>query len=272
MHAAPGDIHSPRVAPSAARRSPPSPPVRREGLPLVTVADIVRHARTSPATPSTTTSPPRRTASSPPRVYAVEEALRRVVEAAARSRAGRPASTLASAPSSATWPTSRPWPAPASSRRSLPGPPRWTATRARCQAFVPLFRMGRKVSPHGEELPGTLEETIVGGVFWIVYQRVVGGQVEQIEGAAAGAGRVRPDPVHRRRGGQADSCRRAPRQPRLSTAKARIRSTGIVGLWPSTPPTLRSRPRPSTRPSSPASRPDATGCRASSSPTISVSG
>jgi AcrR family transcriptional regulator len=49
------------------------------------------------------------------------------------------------------------------------------------QAFVPLFRMGRKVSPHGEELPGTLEETIIGGLFWIVYQRIIMGQTEQIE-------------------------------------------------------------------------------------------
>lgn len=48
------------------------------------------------------------------------------------------------------------------------------------QTFVPLFRMGRKVSPHGEQLPGTLEETIVGGIFWIVYQRILGGQLEQI--------------------------------------------------------------------------------------------
>ena len=48
-------------------------------------------------------------------------------------------------------------------------------------SFVPLFRMGRKVSPKGEKLPDTLEETIVGGVFWILYQRIIMGQVEQIE-------------------------------------------------------------------------------------------
>jgi AcrR family transcriptional regulator len=49
------------------------------------------------------------------------------------------------------------------------------------QAFVSLFRLGRKVSPHGEDLPETLEETIVGGIFWIVYQRIIRGQTEQIE-------------------------------------------------------------------------------------------
>jgi AcrR family transcriptional regulator len=49
------------------------------------------------------------------------------------------------------------------------------------QAFVPLFRLGREVSPRGETLPGTLEETIVGGIFWIVYQRIIAGQTGQIE-------------------------------------------------------------------------------------------
>ena len=41
--------------------------------------------------------------------------------------------------------------------------------------------MGRKVSAKGEELPTTLEETIVGGIFWILYQRIIMGQAEQIE-------------------------------------------------------------------------------------------
>jgi hypothetical protein len=41
--------------------------------------------------------------------------------------------------------------------------------------------MGRKVSPNGQQLPETLEETIVGGIFWVLYQRIVMGQAEQIE-------------------------------------------------------------------------------------------
>jgi AcrR family transcriptional regulator len=49
------------------------------------------------------------------------------------------------------------------------------------QAFVSLFRLGRGVAPHGEDLPGTLEEAIIGGVFWIIYQRLVVGDVEGIE-------------------------------------------------------------------------------------------
>jgi len=50
------------------------------------------------------------------------------------------------------------------------------------QAFVPLFQLGRQESVKGAELPETLEETIVGGIFWILYQRIIMGQVEQIEG------------------------------------------------------------------------------------------
>ena len=40
------------------------------------------------------------------------------------------------------------------------------------QAFVSLFRLGRDVSANGATLPETLEEAIIGGVFWILYQRL----------------------------------------------------------------------------------------------------
>jgi AcrR family transcriptional regulator len=50
------------------------------------------------------------------------------------------------------------------------------------QAFIPLFQLGRAASAKGGKLPETLEETIVGGIFWILYQRIIMGQVEQIEG------------------------------------------------------------------------------------------
>jgi AcrR family transcriptional regulator len=48
------------------------------------------------------------------------------------------------------------------------------------QAFVSLFRLGRGVSPHGAELPETLEEAIIGGVFWILYTRLTALQPETI--------------------------------------------------------------------------------------------
>jgi AcrR family transcriptional regulator len=49
------------------------------------------------------------------------------------------------------------------------------------QAFVSLFRLGRDVSPHGGELPDTLEEALIGGVFWILYQRLLLGETDRIE-------------------------------------------------------------------------------------------
>jgi AcrR family transcriptional regulator len=48
------------------------------------------------------------------------------------------------------------------------------------QAFVSLFKLGRDVSPHGADLPETLEEAIIGGVFWIVYQRLAVGELSTV--------------------------------------------------------------------------------------------
>lgn len=54
------------------------------------------------------------------------------------------------------------------------------------QAFVSLFQLGRDVSPHGGGLPETLEEALIGGVFWIVYQRLTSPEPGKI-------GEVMPD-------------------------------------------------------------------------------
>ena len=48
------------------------------------------------------------------------------------------------------------------------------------QAFVSLFQLGRDVSPHGPDLPETLEEALIGGVFWILYQRLATADVQAI--------------------------------------------------------------------------------------------
>lgn len=48
------------------------------------------------------------------------------------------------------------------------------------QAFVSLFRLGRDVSPYAGELPETLEEAIIGGVFWIVYRRLAASDLKAI--------------------------------------------------------------------------------------------
>lgn len=52
-----------------------------------------------------------------------------------------------------------------------PGPAR--QHQESLQSFVSLFKLGRDVSPYGKELPESLEEAMIGGVFWIVHQRLL---------------------------------------------------------------------------------------------------
>lgn len=47
--------------------------------------------------------------------------------------------------------------------------------------FTALLRGGRGVSPHGELLPETIEEMIVGGLFWVVHDRIINHEVERID-------------------------------------------------------------------------------------------
>jgi AcrR family transcriptional regulator len=54
--------------------------------------------------------------------------------------------------------------------------------------IVPLLRAGRALAERGEELPPTLEEATLGGVAWLLHQRIVMGEVE-------GIGSVYPDLV-----------------------------------------------------------------------------
>ncbi len=116
--------------------------------------------------------------------YAVESALARVVDCRGKVRhLARARLPPASPPSSATWPPSRHSPAPASSRPSPPGPAAVERYERSIQTFVPFFQMGRKVSAKGEKLPETLEETIVGGIFWILYQRISWGRWSRSRGS-----------------------------------------------------------------------------------------
>jgi AcrR family transcriptional regulator len=113
--------------------------------------------------------------------FAVEEALRRVVDAASKVDTW-PARVNAGLAAFLRYVSGEPALARTCIVEALSaGPAAVDRYERSIQAFVPLFRLGRKVSPKGEELPGTLEETIVGGLFWILYQRIVMGQVEEIE-------------------------------------------------------------------------------------------
>jgi len=61
------------------------------------------------------------------------------------------------------------------------GPAAMQSYEESLQSFVSLFRLGRDVSPYGGELPEALEEALIGGVFWILYQRLSLSEAEQIE-------------------------------------------------------------------------------------------
>jgi AcrR family transcriptional regulator len=112
---------------------------------------------------------------------AVEEALRRVTDAAGKVDSW-PARVNAGLSAFLGYVASEPALARTCIVEALSaGPAAVARYEQSIQEFVPLFRLGRKVSPHGRELPETLEETIIGGIFWIVYQRIIMGQTEQIE-------------------------------------------------------------------------------------------
>ena len=51
---------------------------------------------------------------------------------------------------------------------------------AALKRFVPLLQPGRKLNPRGDKLPANLEDTLIGGVLWVVGQRLIAGEPEQL--------------------------------------------------------------------------------------------
>jgi AcrR family transcriptional regulator len=49
------------------------------------------------------------------------------------------------------------------------------------EAFVPLLRAGRELNPWGREMPVTVEETLMGAVFWSAYVRLLADEAEQLQ-------------------------------------------------------------------------------------------
>jgi AcrR family transcriptional regulator len=47
-------------------------------------------------------------------------------------------------------------------------------------AYAPLIRAGRELSPRGSGLPETLEVTVAGSVSWLLYERLVVGEAESL--------------------------------------------------------------------------------------------
>ncbi len=151
-----------------------------KGYRAVTIADIVRRARIARNTfyDNFASKEDCFLAASE---LAVKEALRRVVDAAVKFDSW-PARVRAGLAAFLHYVASEPALARTCIVESLSaGPAAIERYERSLQAFVPLFRLGRKVSPHGAKLPGTLEEAVVGGIFWVVYQRIVAGETERIE-------------------------------------------------------------------------------------------
>jgi AcrR family transcriptional regulator len=113
--------------------------------------------------------------------FAVEESLRRVVDAATEKE-GWEARLAAGLGAFLQYVASEPALARTCIVEALSaGPAAQERYEQSLQAFIPLLRIGREDAPHGDDLPDTLEETIVGGIFWVIYQRIVLGETERIE-------------------------------------------------------------------------------------------
>jgi AcrR family transcriptional regulator len=151
-----------------------------KGYQAVTVADIVRRAGIARNTFYENFSS-KEACFLAAQAYAADEAMRRVVEAAAeieswqgRVNAGLTAFLAAIAEE------------PALARLSLveaysAGGEAQARLEESMQSFVPLFKVGRTVSPHGDELPDTLEEWIVGGIGKVLTRRLVEGKTDEVE-------------------------------------------------------------------------------------------
>jgi AcrR family transcriptional regulator len=53
---------------------------------------------------------------------------------------------------------------------------------AALKRLAKLLRPGRELNPRQEKLPESLEETLCGGVVWVLGQRLMGGEAEQLRG------------------------------------------------------------------------------------------
>jgi len=113
--------------------------------------------------------------------FAVEESLARVVEATAEAE-GWEARLVAGLGAFLKYVSDEPALARTCIVEALSaGPAAQERYERSLEAFVPLLRKGREFSEYGDDLPDTLEEALVGGIFWIIYQRIVLGHAGQIE-------------------------------------------------------------------------------------------
>jgi AcrR family transcriptional regulator len=60
------------------------------------------------------------------------------------------------------------------------GPEAAARHEAALKRFEPLLRPGRELNPRQERLPATLEDTLAGGVLWVVNQRLLADEADRI--------------------------------------------------------------------------------------------
>lgn len=112
-----------------------------------------------------------------------EEAMRRIAEAVRAAQTGWPERIRAGIAALLSFAASESALARVFVVESLSaGPAAADRYERTVRAVVPFFRLGRRCAKQGDNLPATLEETIVGGIFWVVYQRIVTGRSAELEG------------------------------------------------------------------------------------------
>jgi AcrR family transcriptional regulator len=62
------------------------------------------------------------------------------------------------------------------------GPEAAARHEAALKRFAPLLRGGRELNPRSDKLPESLEDTLVGGVLWVINQRLIAGEAEKLRG------------------------------------------------------------------------------------------
>ena len=62
------------------------------------------------------------------------------------------------------------------------GPAAAARHEAALKRFAPLLRPGRELNPRRDKLPESLEETLVGGVLWVINQRLIAGEESKLRG------------------------------------------------------------------------------------------
>ena len=62
------------------------------------------------------------------------------------------------------------------------GPEAAAKHEAALKRLAPLLRPGRELNPRQAELPESLEETLAGGIVWVLGQRLIGGEAAKLRG------------------------------------------------------------------------------------------